>query len=258
MQTKLHTAARHLASHARRVTLSALTAGAMLTAGCASAAVTGISQTSPANLPEPLRADVIYVHAFDADAQQVKVDSGFAHKLKALASGGSAMDAQSKAAAQASEEVAGEIVRQLRAKGLPAVRSDAPPPANVNALVIEGDLRQIDEGNSRRRMLIGLGAGKSEVSAVVRVSYQPANGATVPVQRFTAGADSGHMPGVAETGGIGAAAGHLATAAGAGVGMHGATEVRRDSVQGDAERLGRAIAKAVEAGANGKASGQPA
>jgi len=62
----------------------------------------------------------------------------------------------------------------------------------------------------------------------VRISYQPANGAPVPLQSFVATADSGHMPGVAETAGVGAAAGHIATAGAAGTGVHGVSATRTE------------------------------
>jgi hypothetical protein len=105
------------------------------------------------------------------------------------------------------EQVADEIVHQLQAMGLHAVRTDAPAPADQNVLLVQGSFDTIDAGNRRRRTLIGLGAGKSEVSSSVRIVYQPAGGAPRVVQSFTANADSGKMPGIAETAGVGAAAG---------------------------------------------------
>ncbi|CAG9184921.1 hypothetical protein LMG23992_05373 [Cupriavidus laharis] len=240
----MRTTFQALALNTKRLAIAAVAASAMLAAGCASAGVTGIQQTG---LLQPVQADVIYVHAFDADADQVKLDGGLAQKLKTLASGGSAATAQSGTAAEAREQVADEIVRQLQAKGLHAVRADGPAPANASALIVEGGFSKIDEGSSRRRLLIGLGAGKSEVGVSVRISYKPANGAPVPLQSFVATADSGHIPGVAETAGVGAAAGHIAMAAAAGTGVHGVSEVKRDSVYADATRLADSIATQVMA-----------
>ncbi|MGH8786761.1 MAG: DUF4410 domain-containing protein [Cupriavidus necator] len=231
-----------IARQTRRLTIAALAATAMLSAGCASAGVTGIDQTG---LLQPVHADVIYVRAFDASAGQVKQDGGLAQKLKTMVAGSSPASASAQTATEARDQVASEIVRELQAKGLHAVRSDAPVPAGANALIVDGDFSKIDEGTARRRLLIGLGAGKSEVSAAVRITYRPANGAAVPLQGFVADADSGHLPGVAETGGAGAAAGHLAVAAGAGAGLHGVSEVKHDSVYADATRLGNTIATQV-------------
>jgi hypothetical protein len=240
----MQTTFQAIALNTKRLAVAAVATAAMLSAGSASATVTGIQQTG---LMQPVHADVIYVRAFGADAGQVKLDSGFAQKLKTLASGGSAASAQSGTAAEARTQVADQIVRQLQARGLHAVRADGPVPAGANALVVDGDFSKIDEGSSRRRLLIGLGAGKSEVGASVRISYKPANGAAVPLQNFVATADSGHIPGVAETAGVGAAAGHVAMAAAAGSGVHGLSEAKHDSVYADATRLADSIAKQVMA-----------
>ncbi|WP_231907032.1 DUF4410 domain-containing protein [Cupriavidus sp. D384] len=240
MQTTFQT----IAAQTKRLTIAAFATGAMLAAGYANAGVTGLNQPG---LMESVQADVIYVHAFHADAGQVQLDGGMMQKVKTMATGGSAASEQSEAAAEAREQVADEIVRTLRAKGLNAVRSDAPAPAGVNAVIVDGDFRKIDEGSGRRRLLIGLGAGKSQVVTQVRISYKPANGVAVPLQTFNADADSGHMPGVAETAGAGAVAGHVAVAAAAGSGVHGVSEVRHDSIHADATRLGDSIGQQVAA-----------
>jgi hypothetical protein len=143
--------------------------------------------------------------------------------------------------------VSNEIVRQLQSIGLPAARADGPAPAGRNALIVQGEFRTIDEGKRRRRVLIGLGAGKSEVGASVQILYKPADGSPIPLQSFSADADSGHMPGVAETAGVGAAAGHLATSAAAGAALHGVSEVKHDSISSDAKKLADSIAKQVAA-----------
>ncbi|MGO4326918.1 DUF4410 domain-containing protein [Cupriavidus sp. 2TAF22] len=243
MPTTLQTTATKI----KRLAIAALATGAMLTAGYANAGVTDISRPG---LLQTVQADVIYVHAFSADAGQVRLDGGFMQKVKTMATGSSAAGEQSQEASEAREQVANEIVRTLRGQGLNAVRSDAPAPANANALIVEGDFRKIDEGTSRRRLLVGLGAGKSEVGVQVRISYKPANGAPVPLQSFVANADSGHIPGIAETAGVGAIAGHVAVAAAAGTGVHGVSEMKHDTIYADATRLGDSIGKQVAAASN--------
>nr|WP_315593111.1 DUF4410 domain-containing protein [uncultured Cupriavidus sp.] len=240
MPTTLQT----IAIKTKRLAIAAIATGAMLAAGYANAGITDINHTG---LLQTVQADVIYVHTFNADAGQVQLDGGLMQKVKSMATGGSAASGQLKEANEAREQVADEIVRTLRAQGLNAVRSDAPAPANANALIVEGDFRKIDEGTSRRRLLIGLGAGKSEVGVQVRISYQPANGAPVPLQSFVADADSGHIPGIAETAGVGAVAGHIAVAAAAGTGVHAVSEVKHDTIYADATRLGDSIGKQLAA-----------
>lgn len=251
----MRTSFKFLTDNARQLAVAAVAAGSLLMAGGAWAD-TGVDQ---AGVQPQVRADIIYVHAFDASPDQVKLDNGVARELKTMAAGGSSASEQSRTAREAREQVSDEIVRQLQSQGLHAVRADGPPPADSNTLIVEGNFQKIDEGKRRRRLLIGLGAGKSEVTASVRILYKPANGSPVPLQSFSADANSGHMPGVAETAGVGAAAGHLATSAAAGTGLHGVSEVKHDSISADAARLGDSIAKQVASAitANGWMSATP-
>ncbi len=93
--------------------------------------------------------------------------------------------------------------------------------------------------------MIGLGAGESQVGTSVQVLYQPAGGVPTLVQSFDANADSGKAPGVVETASAGAAAGHLATSAAVGGGMHAVSETKHDGISQDARRLGVSIAKQI-------------
>lgn len=233
----------HLSLIARRFTLATLTAASLLAAGCATAATT-VTRDSAA---PPGTADIIYVQTFNASPDQVKVDSRLMQKVMAMAGTDSQAGKAVRDAREARDQVSDEVVRELRAKGLNAVRLDGPVPATpgANALIVTGEFDKIDEGNLRRRMVVGLGAGKSDVGASVELVYQPANGPAVPVQDFHASADSGHLPGVAETAGVGAVVGHVAMSAAAGGAAHGVSELQHDSVYNDATRLADAIAKQV-------------
>jgi len=231
---------------ARKVTRwagAALVAGSLLLTGCAG----GVTNVSQYTAKPQVRPDTIYVYAFDSTPDQVKLDSGMAQKLKTQLSGSSDANEQYKAAAAAREQVADEIVRRLQSMGLNAERSDGPAPANQNALLVEGSFQTIDAGSRRRRVLIGLGAGKSEVGASVQLLYKPAGGAPMPLQSFDATADSGKAPGVVETAGVGAAAGHVATTAAMGAGLHAGSEAKHDTLSADAKRLADSIAKQVAA-----------
>ncbi|MFM0737266.1 DUF4410 domain-containing protein [Paraburkholderia xenovorans] len=239
MQTSINSLARN----AKHLAATAFVTASLLLSGCASAAP-GTTEVSAA---PHVRADVIYVYSFDATSDQVKMDSGIATKLSTAMSGESSAQQQYRTAMATREQVADEIVRELQSKGLRAVRVDGPVPANQSALIVEGNFNTIDQGKRRRRMLIGLGAGKSEVGASVEVLYQPANGTPMPLQSFSADADSGHMPGIAETAGVGAAAGHVAMAAATGASLHGVSEAKHDSVATDAKKLGDSIAKQIAA-----------
>ncbi|SDD03473.1 DUF4410 domain-containing protein [Paraburkholderia lycopersici] len=239
MNTLIH----FLVNKARRIAGTAFLAGALVASACASAATT-VQTNGP--LPQ-LHADVIYVVAFDAAAGQVQLDStGMLHKLETMANGESPAQRQQQAALQTRERLADQLVSELQKMGLPAVRMDGPAPAGRDALIVEGHIDAMDAGSSRRRMLVGLGAGKSEVGATIALLFQPASGGMPqPLMSFEAKADSGYMPGMAETAGVGAAAGHIATAAVAGGGLHGASEAKHDTLSADAGKLAHSIAKEV-------------
>ncbi|WP_245841471.1 DUF4410 domain-containing protein [Paraburkholderia ribeironis] len=217
---------------------------------CCSALLTGCAGSSIRNASEAsaqpqVRPDTIYVYTFDANPQQVKVDGGMLQKLKTQLSGSSDAQKQVADADQVREQVANEIGRQLQSMGLHAIRSDVPAPADQNALLVQGSFNTIDSGNRRRRMLIGLGAGESEVGSSVQILYKPAGGTPRLVQSFNADADSGKAPGMVETAGVGAAAGSIATAAAVGGGVHVVSETKRAGVSEDAKRLADSVAKQI-------------
>jgi hypothetical protein len=216
--------------------------GTLLLGGCAGGSVTNVSQLSAQPQRRP---DTVYVYDFAIRPDQVKLDtSGIAQKLKSL--GGTSADAeQAQAAAEVQDALANDIVQKLQKMGLRAVRASVPPPADQNALIVQGSFDNADEGNRRRRIVIGLGAGKSELGASVQLLYQPAYGAPQFVRRFDADSDSGHMPGMAETAGVGAAAGHVATSAAMGAGLKGVSEKKRGSLAANAGNLADSIAKQV-------------
>jgi hypothetical protein len=225
-----------------RFATAAVIATSVLLTGCAS----GVTNTTQYLGAPQVRPDSIYVYSFDSTANQVKLDNGGPlRKVASQFDGTSASQKQAKEAADVREKVADELVHQLQSMGLHAVRSDVPAPADQNVLIIQGKFDTIDSGNRLRRVVIGLGAGKSELSSSVLLMYKPAGGTERLVQSFEASADSGKMPGIAETAGVGAAAGHLATSAAVGAGVHGVSEATHGGAAGDATKLAESIAKQV-------------
>lgn len=234
-----------IAGKIKRAAGATLLAGALFSSGCAQAA-TPAQVVDLVQQQAQLHADVIYVYAFDATAGDVQLDhSGLVHKLTSMTNDESTTQQQQQAALQTRAHLADQLVSELQKMGLPAMRMDGPAPAGRNALIVEGRIDTMDAGSRRRRMLIGLGAGKSEVSAQITMLYQPANGAPQMLTSFASNANSGHMPGVAATAGVGAAAGRLATSAAVGGGLHGASEAKQDTLSADAGKLAKSIAKQI-------------
>ena len=90
-------------------------------------------------------------------------------------------------------------------------------------------------------MVIGLGAGQSDVRTAVQVSEVYPEGRRV-VDEFEINAKSGYKPGMAETMGLGAAAGHLAVSAAVSTAGAVASEAFGDDVKADAERTAAKVA----------------
>ena len=93
-----------------------------------------------------------------------------------------------------------QTVKRLDNVGLPAVRIRADD--NIlypgNNLIVTGRFINVDEGNAFTRVGIGLGAGESRLDTEVHV-YRVSQGERAEVLAFTTHADSGRMPGLAES-----------------------------------------------------------
>ncbi|MGC2305441.1 DUF4410 domain-containing protein [Candidatus Binatus sp.] len=97
-----------------------------------------------------------------------------------------------------------EIVKKLDRAGLHAVRvpRDSDISFQGNFLLVTGRLVDVDEGNRFTRIAVGLGAGESRLATEVHV-YRVTNGERAEVLEFTTRANSGKMPGVAASLGVG-------------------------------------------------------
>ena len=130
--------------------------------------------------------------------------------------------------------------------GLPAQRVVGAPANWANALLIEGQFLSIDEGNRTERVVIGLGAGRSEVQTHVQVYEAQRHAAGAPRGVLT-DAKSGYKPGAAETMGMGAAAGTLAVSAAVTVAGTVASEALGVNVEADARRTASEVAEKLQA-----------
>lgn len=92
---------------------------------------------------------------------------------------------------------------------------------------------------------MGLGAGKSQVGATVQIWSQLAGREPELSQTYEVAADSGHMPGMAETMGVGAATNRLAMSAATGGALHATSETRHAKPVDDAQRMADTIAKQI-------------
>ena len=112
----------------------------------------------------------------------------------------SAEDRRAEIAHDAAAALSVSTVRRLDQAGLTAVRipynDDVLYPGNN--LLVTGRFIDVDEGNRLARVGIGLGAGVSRLDTEVHV-YRVSHGERAEVLAFTTHADSGKMPGLAES-----------------------------------------------------------
>jgi hypothetical protein len=194
----------------------------------------------------PLRArpDRILVGYFAISPEQVRLDQGIGARIVRTA-GDQPLTAVEMQAAQATQRaLADRLVEDLRKYGLPAEHAVAAEAPGTSLLVL-GQIVAIDQGNRTRRILIGLGAGKSSVSADMQLYYQAPGLPPRFMTAYQGQADSGRMPGAAETMGAGAVAGSLATTTVASGAMHATSETRGASGAGEANRLADGLARKI-------------
>jgi hypothetical protein len=219
--------------------LAILVAGisTLVLAGCAPTNV-GVQSEYGGLLPQPSR---ILVYNFAVSPDEVKLDQG----VKSLIEGSQTpKTAQELAVGHAvSDALASHLVKQLRKLGYPAERATGEvPPGLVNVLLIRGQIFSIDEGNRAERVVFGLGAGRSDVKTVTQI-YEVLSTGRKFVEQLQTDAKSGFKPGMLETEGLSAAAGHWAAGLAVGAGLSVASEKFGANVDDDADRTAKDIAE---------------
>jgi hypothetical protein len=226
-------------STVRRAAFGALAAGLalVLVTACARTSVQDV-QVMATSLSRP---NVVLVYPFAASSDAVTLSGGLLSRAMEAVENTPEAQQRAQVAQQVTQVLAQRLVKQIQNLGLPAELASAATPAGGSTLSIEGHILSIDEGNPTRRMVIGLGAGSSEVRTLVQV-YTATSGGRRLVEDFYTTVKSSLKPGMAETMGAGAAAGRVAESAAVSVGVTALT-AHSQTVEGDAEAAAKAIAK---------------
>jgi Domain of unknown function (DUF4410) len=191
--------------------------------------------------PQVSRPDHVFISYFSISPDQVRLDQGVSARIRRVADD-QPLGAQETMAAQATQAaLAEQLVLRLTKYGLPAQIATGPVVSGTGVLV-QGQIVSIDQGNRTRRLLIGLGAGKSSVSADAQLYHLSETAPPRFMTAFEGQADSGHMPGAAETMGAGAAAQTVGTSAVLTGASHAGAEARRTSETAEADQLADEIA----------------
>jgi hypothetical protein len=219
-------------------------AGLTVLAACTSAQNT--METTDTMLPRP---QVVVVDTFAASPDEVKLDEGLSTEIEQAIKarrGTSRTEQEMQAGRQVADAIADKLVVEIQDVGLQARRGSTVPAGTQNVLLIKGQLVSIDEGNRTERVIIGLGAGRSDVRTQVQV-YEVTPAGRRLVDTIEVDAKSGLAPGLAETMGVGGLTGHLVVATVVGGGLHVADESLGTDVVADADRAAKGIAKQLSA-----------
>jgi hypothetical protein len=218
-----------------------------MVAGCAKTVVDSQYESAKWKLQRPSQ---IFVYDFAVTREQVHENTGFLQGTINDFKETTRLAHEAEIAAEVRTVAADELVTGIQNLGLPAQRVSGSTPLPKGALGVTGQFLNVDEGNRARRLVVGFGAGESDVDIRIQLysnglDQSGVEPETVPTKllEFQTHADSGSMPGAAVTGGAGAAAG---AAVGAVVGVNaaiGAAKSYRSS-------MGAMTAKSVEQAVN--------
>jgi hypothetical protein len=224
----------------RSTLLSAGLLGVMIFAfvSCAPTKVTVLSETAT-KLPRP---DRIFVYDFAVSPDEVKLDRGIGSQIEAYINKPPRTAEEKKIGHGVAESVAKHLVTHIESLGFIAQRTTQAPPAGIKALEIDGQFISIDEGNKTERVVIGLGAGRSDVKTYVQ-AYDATGGKRTLVAQFQVDAKSGAKPGMAEMTAVGALAGHALVSALVSGGIGVGADKYMAGVDADGRRTAEEIVK---------------
>jgi hypothetical protein len=135
---------------------------ALLLTGCASTKVSDQQELVTGQLPRP---GTIWVYDFVATPSDVPPDSVLA--------GESDLDDTPQTSEQIAEgrklgaEIGADLVKEIQAMGMPAMHAWPSTTPTVNDIVLRGYLLSIKEGSAAKRIVIGFGAGGSDLKTLV-------------------------------------------------------------------------------------------
>jgi hypothetical protein len=207
-----------------------------LLAGCAHTSAQPVSTYSGPALAKPQRVLVV---DFAVSADQVSLNRGV-FESRAQPSDATAPNAeQLKLGQEVATTLSEELVKRICALGLAAERAPGGKKAEPGTMVIEGRFVSIDEGSKARRLVIGFGAGGTEVKTIAE-AYVGTPSGPVLAQTFETEAKSAPTPGLV-SGGPAVAAGRVVVA-GAIAATKVVTETKR-GVAADAAHTAEELAK---------------
>ena len=175
----------------------------LLIAGCAKTNVQETYEVANAGMHTP---NPVLIYNFAVSPQDVQQNSSIFAKIQRDIENQSQTAEEIQVGREVADALATELWQKINGLGLNAIRASQSLQVTPGAILITGYFVDINEGNRLRRNVIGLGMGESSLDSKVRV-LAPSPSGYRELIAFDAHADSGDMPGAAEMGPVGAAAG---------------------------------------------------
>jgi hypothetical protein len=195
-----------------------------------------MSKQDRKTLPPPTQ---ILVYDFAVNPSEISADSAAAGELRGAGQDPYHNEQKTSLEHQIASMVADKLVEDLRDLNLPAARWHGPAPAGPGIYTIEGQFVTIDEGNPAMRMIIGFGAGGTEIKTLVQVYASEAAGKRVLAEADVS-SESSKAPGLAATLPVGSAISGVAAASAIQTGVGVVREINTD-VRDGAEETAEAI-----------------
>lgn len=175
----------------------------LFAAGCAGRDGQPINPVDEAHLPTPA---TVMIADFAFGTSEISQSAGLLSDVQKSVRDDDHTAEEMQLGKDVADALARELAARIASMGLNPLRVPADTPIPRDSILITGNFVTIDEGNRRRRNLIGLGAGKSSLDCTVGI-FTVEGSDIRQLTAFDAHVDSGRMPGVAVMGPAGKAAG---------------------------------------------------
>jgi hypothetical protein len=190
-----------------------------------------MSKKDRKNLPPPTQ---ILVYDFAVSPSEVSADSAAANELRGAGDDPYGNAQKTSLEHQIAAIVADKLVEDLKDLDLPAMRWRGPAPAGPGIYTIEGQFVTVDEGNAAMRMIVGFGAGGTEIKTLVQAYASEATAKRLLAEAEVS-SESSSAPGLAATLPVGSAISGVATAAAIQTGVGAVREINTDVREGAKE-----------------------
>lgn len=163
----------------------------VLLAGCASTTVTSRQEYEGGPIARPKR---IIVHDFAATPADVPAASFVAGQYTPPSTPHTAQEIE--LGRKLGAQVAQELVAEIQAMGLPAVRAQGQPAPWVGDIVLMGYFESVDSGSVTKRIVLGFGSGAADLKTAVE-GYLMTDKGLRRLGSGTVDSGTGKAPGVA-------------------------------------------------------------